>query len=787
MIRSRSSLHSFQVTGGLLLLGVLLSAAPSQAQTWQAHTSMRQVNALAASPTAVWAATSGGVFSYTPTDGALSVLTAAEGLHGVAAQSIAYDAAREVVWIGYADGALDRLDPTTGTLRTLRDIERATQFPDRAVNRLRTLGDTLLVATSFGLVVFDPVANEVRDSYTQFGTLAAGLPVWDMRVAPGPDGAPTLWLATNEGVAHAPLDAPNLKDPQSWTVEQQGLPDPAVRALAVYQGRVYVGTERDLAARQANGTYLPFGVTTFGITDLVAHDGRLIGAERFRLLQVRPDGTAGLSSLDGYENPAAVLDLDGQLYFGDQQGGLVTAAVGALNVPATIGFDVAPSGPFHGTFSDLTVDAQGTLWAGNDEGGTTGFYALDAEGRWTDYTPGAIEALAGLTGFYRVHADGAGNLWAASEGDGLVRIAPDGAVSIFNEDTSTLGSAAGAPGFIIVGGVSSDRQNRIWVTNKGSDESLHTWTEADGWAAVPLSGCSALPISVTFENILVDAFDQKWITVADRGSLSSIVGLLVLDTGADPLSPTDDACRYFRQPGGGGQGLPSTFVNTLAEDREGFVWMGTEDGMAYLINNGVTARDPNALLIWPQKAVQDGGSPFILDGLVINDIAPDPANRLWVATNEGAYLIRPEGSAFALETLFTIENSPIFSDVIVAITVDPFTGRVYFATDQGLVSYQGDAVSSSPEVRDLFVYPNPVRLQEGTEARVCIEGLVEETDLRILTANGALVRRLAGRGGSVCWDARDSQQQLVPSGMYLIVADGQNGEGAAYGKVAVIY
>ena len=42
------------------------------------------------------------------------------------------------------------------------------------------------------------------------------------------------------------------------------------------------------------------------------------------------------------------------------------------------------------------------------------------------------------------------------------------------------------------------------------------------------------------------------------------------------------------------------------------------------------------------------------------------------------------------------------------------------------------------------------------------------------------------RGGSVVWDGRDQSGRLVPSGMYLVVAVGQDGEGAAYGKVAVI-
>ncbi|WP_243664707.1 hypothetical protein [Rhodothermus marinus] len=42
------------------------------------------------------------------------------------------------------------------------------------------------------------------------------------------------------------------------------------------------------------------------------------------------------------------------------------------------------------------------------------------------------------------------------------------------------------------------------------------------------------------------------------------------------------------------------------------------------------------------------------------------------------------------------------------------------------------------------------------------------------------------RGGRVRWDGRDRYGRPVPSGVYLIVAVGQNGEGIAYGKVAIL-
>ena len=124
--------------------------------------------------------------------------------------------------------------------------------------------------------------------------------------------------------------------------------------------------------------------------------------------------------------------------------------------------------------------------------------------------------------------------------------------------------------------------------------------------------------------------------------------------------------------------------------------------------------------------------------------------------------------------------------MVTTIAVDAGTGRIFLGTDKGLLSYQGDAISPSESARDLFIYPNPVRIEGNTAPEVFIEGLVAETEITVLAAHGTLVQRFQARGGRVRWDAKDRNGELVPSGMYLIVASGKNGEGTAYGKVAII-
>jgi ligand-binding sensor domain-containing protein len=780
----------------ILGLFLLLVVADASAQgRWTAHTSMREVQALDASSEAVWAATAGGVFSYQIDAGTFTRYTAVGGLHGVSARAIAVDAARSSVWIGYADGVIDRLNLTSGAVETFFDIERSDRFTAREINRLVINGDSLFVATSFGIVVFDPVRGEVRDTYSQLGTLAPASVVYDVTVAPLPDGGPGLWAATEGGVAYAPLDATNLQDPSTWTVEQEGLPDvevdtgslaqAEVLALAVLEGRLYAGTEGGLVVREAGGTYRDVGVTTRAVPDLAVRDGQVLGVDRFRLFALDAQDRVTINVGGFNELNSIVLTSGATVWVGGVQDGLSVIDAPPDGAPTVTQQDLAPEGPFSGTFGDLTTDDAGTLWAATAQGAAVGgFYRLAPDGTWTDYLQRFVDALDSDS-YTLVHAAPEGTLWAASPGDGIVQVTPDGTVQPYGPDNSSLRPVVAD--FVPTTGLGTESDGTLWVANREAARPLHVRTPDGVWAGLPPPRCQGLAAASVLGQILVDAFGQKWILVVNPGNFQLTTGVLVLDDGTDPADPSDDVCRFINQTASQGTGLPSTQINALAEDREGRIWLATDDGPAYVISSRVAAQDPSAIPIIPQRAdFAPGENPFLLNGLQINDVAVDPANRLWMATNTGAFLVQQREGGFEIAEQFTAENSPLFSNTVVAVTVRATTGDVFFATDQGLISYQSDALAPAPEVGDLLVYPNPLRVREGATPEVFIEGLVEETDVRIVAPHGEVVAQFPARGGRARWDGRDRQQELVPSGVYIVVAIGQNGEGTAYGKVAII-
>ncbi len=780
------ALLRFVVGVGLVFWAAGVSGAWAQGDQWTAHTSTREVVALSTSDEAVWAASSGGVFSFNVASGEIQRYTVAEGLHDVQTRAIAYDARRNLVWIGYFNGVIDRLDVETGDVRTFFDIQRNDRFTSPEINRLRLQGDSLLVATSFGLVIFDPERQEVRDTYSQLGALTPATAVRDVTVAPLPDGRRGFWLATDEGVAYAALSVPNLQDPSAWTVEQAGLPTEESFSITPFQGLIYVGTAEGLAQRQADGSYNQFPFTDRPVLDLAPLTDRLLAIDDFKLYAAFASG-GSLVEVEGFAGLGAVVEgPDDNVWVGDANAGLNQFARPVSNerLPLLQG-EIFPAGPFDGVFGDLTIAPDGNLWtAAVQSAAGAGFYRLDTEGVWTNYTGRFFSELAGLGNFLQVYADDQGSVWAASNGNGLAQVTPEGNVVLYNQGNSTLQPASGTTTFVIVGGVASDDDGNLWVTNTTASQPLHVRTPDGQWTGLPAPRCSGLAPTTALGPIFIDSFGQKWILVFELGNLRLTRGLMLLDTGASATDPGDDECQFFGERGSLGRGLPSTRITSVTEDRTGRIWIGTDNGPAFFISSTVAARDATTEANWPLWADRNIGT-FVLSGLLINDIAVDPSNRLWIATDEGAYLIQ-ETDGFERLELFTDQNSPLFSNSVITTTVDGQTGEVYFGTDRGLISFRGDAINPAPEKRDLFVYPNPVRITEDAAPEIFIEGLVEETEIKVVALHGEVVAQFSVRGGRASWDGRDQSQEFVPSGVYLVVAVGENGEGAAFGKVAVI-
>jgi hypothetical protein len=120
------------------------------------------------------------------------------------------------------------------------------------------------------------------------------------------------------------------------------------------------------------------------------------------------------------------------------------------------------------------------------------------------------------------------------------------------------------------------------------------------------------------------------------------------------------------------------------------------------------------------------------------------------------------------ETLlrFTKENSPLPSNNIQDIAIDPTSGRVYFATQNGLVAFEGTSTAPQDNLENVYAYPNPVR--PGFTGNVTIDGLTARANVKITDIEGNLVFETTSQGGSIQWDTSAFGKYKVASGVYMV-------------------
>ena len=215
------------------------------------------------------------------------------------------------------------------------------------------------------------------------------------------------------------------------------------------------------------------------------------------------------------------------------------------------------------------------------------------------------------------------------------------------------------------------------------------------------------------------------------------------------------------------------------------MWISTFSGPLVINKDDIYKSNHNFNQIKVPRNDGTDYADYLLNGLNITAIAIDGANRKWFITNNnGVYLISADNMT-QLEH-FTTENSPLLSNNIESIAINPTTGEVFFGTDKGLCSYMSDATEPNDEMTkdNVWAYPNPVT-PEYT-GPITITGLSYDADVKILAANGALIHQGRSNGGTYTWDGCDQQARRVASGIYMVATATSDGKKGTVCKIAIV-
>src|SRR5690606_41429032 len=116
--------------------------------------------------------------------------------------------------------------------------------------------------------------------------------------------------------------------------------------------------------------------------------------------------------------------------------------------------------------------------------------------------------------------------------------------------------------------------------------------------------------------------------------------------------------------------------------------------------------------------------------------------------------------------------SPLPSDHIIDIEIDPTTGEVFFVTDKGIASYRSNSTESTSRFASIKIFPNPVR--KNFSGEVGISGLATDAIVKITDVSGKLIWQGQANGGSASWNVLDYNGKCVSTGVYLVFAATQH-------------
>jgi len=737
----------------LIVPAFLTTTLAQQFINWKNYTALKNVRDVAISSDGIWSAASGGAFQYSTTTNQFSTLHKSDGLQGNSLTSVIEDNSGRT-WFGSVEGIMDIYNASNNSLEVILDIYNSNQINKR-INNFASAGDTILVSTDFGVSLINANSFLFLDTYFKFGTFPSNTKV-NSTLRSG-----LFYVCTDQGVAIQKPGAFNLSAPESWNVYSlaQGLPSNKTLKAGLFQGQLIVSTDKGFS-RFTNNSWSNFipGLTNINIPDFqISGDSILIVAQNNiylyynDVLSVLYNSASTISRIEYKENFGIVCaSTNGTLY---------------LN-PQLTGEFLSPNAPPVNQFPSTSVDANSKFWSASGKDVTgIGYYTYETE-TWNHFN---ISNTPELPTNAVNHAYTSGTTaYLGGWGYGFLEVNGENK-KLFNRTNTGMQGIPQNPDFLVITGFGKDSRNNLWVLNFWSVErnTLSMRTPDSVWYhfAIPAAQNRIL---LGHENLAIDPYDTKWFSCYDPSRL----GIFYLNENKTYTDPSDDKSDYLTTA----DGLNTNDIRDLAVDRRGDVWVATSLGVNVITNtSAIPTSGSSALRI---------SSVFTLRQQSVNAIAVDPLNQKWIGTNEGLLLVNSDGSR--LITTFTAQNSALLSNQIRSIAIDENKGIVYVGTDEGLTSFETPYIKPLESFDELFVYPNPYKIKSGNNL-LTIDGLIRDTDIKILTIDGTLVTEFSSPGGRTAyWDGKDESGKFVSTGVYIIVAFDTEGNNVVTGKVAVL-
>lgn len=740
---------------------------------WRTHSSFNKVSLLAYDGDKIYTAPStknfniAGTIASIDANGELNLLSKENGLSDFGVSQIDYSENTGIVVITYDNGNIDFVKKD-GNIINLAEIKRTEVTGLKTANHLNFYKDLCIISYDFGLCIIDLKKFEVKETITSVTLEIGKNKIYSTAIANN-----ILYTFSDKGLFIADFNiGVNLMDVKNWNMVAN-TPfslDAASKILAAFNNVLYAGINNNGIYRLENNTWekvLDLSKEGF-LYNMNISNSKLLICTAYLVLSTVNGQNFDVELNERGDLISAFFDKNNQLWVATPRG---LAKKVNKNTISILDISSPKSNSNFRAYYNKYLDEMVILAGGYTEifgqtNNTNGYYVFK-NGTWNSFRllnePPINRNFTDIVDV--VYSPNENKYYFSSFGWGLAMLnVSDSAYTFFNTKNSTLVNSWDGDGGIRVNCLALEK-DVLWLGTQVADKNstpLHTFFKNQ--FSVP-----------TIENInpakiTIDSNGYKWI----RNLYTSTTPVTVYNSVANKTIGL--SMNYFSGTSGSTQ---VSKVNCVELDQKNQMWVGTDKGIA-IVTESANVFNTNS----NSKAYRPifDGFPLLYTEQILC-IQVDGANRKWVGTNNGAWLLSEDGSEII--SRFTTENSPLPSNKVTDIEIMGTTGEVFFCTDICLVSYRGTATLANKESAGFKIFPSPV--PPAYDGQISINGLPSnECTVKITDEFGTMIYELKSTGGSAIWNGKNYSGIKAKSGMYLVFSSDKDGENNFVGKFAVV-
>lgn len=743
-----------------------------QNQNWKGYFSYNQIKDLSESTNKVYAAAENALFIKNNLSSDIQTINTIDGLSGQTISALYHSDTFNKTVVGYQNGLIIVINDADGSMLNVVDIiNKNIPANIKKVNHFMEHDGIVYVSCDFGIVQYKLATLEFGDTYF-IGPNGLEIKVLQTTIYNS-----DIYAVTQDyGIRKAVITNPNLNDFAQWTLFDTG----NWSGIASFNNQL-VGVFADGKAYKYNGSFfVEFGTIGQIALDIRATSNYLIVTSpnhvfiyNSALGQIIHLQSSQITSASVTFTCATIINEN--IYIGTSENGVIASSISA---PTNFEF-IMPNGPIKNNMFAINSSSS-NLWAvyggydiSYDPYRYIGFtltalgISKYSENGWLNIPYSDVleaKSLSKIT----VNPNDETQVYISSYHSGLLKLENDVPTTLLDHTNSGLESlGTGVNTSVRINGTAFDRQGNLWVTNSKIKNGLKVLRTTGQWQSYDMDGILNNFVANNLNKIVIDNSGTKWMA-------TQLDGVIAFNENTNIFKKITDGVDLGN--------LPSKDVRAIAIDNRNQLWIGTNKGLRVLPStssyNGTDQMKANPIIILEEDLAQE-----LLFEQFITDIAVNGSNQKWISTaDSGVFLFSSNGQ----ETIyhFTKDNSPLPSNVVNDVEINAETGEVFFATDKGLVSFQGTSTKPADSLQDVYVYPNPVRPEfVGT---VKIAGLISKANIKITDIEGNLVYETTSEGGTVEWDTTAFGKYKVASGVYMIFIAAEDASETAVKKVMII-